>query len=93
MESLGFSGLVTLALVSIWRGWWMPASTVKALCDSRDERIKELAATNADLLATVRLKDETMHEQGSQVDELLELARTGNALMRALATAAGKDPA
>jgi uncharacterized protein YjiS (DUF1127 family) len=89
-EALGITGFVAAAIYSIYRGSWTPARTVTELTKMRDERIKELAAERDDWKHTALANMEIMREQGTQVEELLELAKTGNALMRALNDIAGK---
>jgi hypothetical protein len=91
LNTLSVGGLCALAVVSLWRGWIVPAPTVRELVKMRDDRIAELVAERIDNKATITLKDEALRELTGQSHELLELAKTGNALMRAIAEATGRD--
>lgn len=91
LEGIGVVGLVIFAGLVISRGWWVPASTVKELTSMRDDRIKELAAERDDWKAAANAKDEALRELAGQNNQLLELAETGNALMRGLIAATGRD--
>lgn len=92
-EGIGISGFVAGTWIMLSRGWFIPASTVRELTKMRDDRIAELAADRDSWRATVQTKDELIREQGAQLSELLELSRTGNALMAGIVAAAGKDSA
>lgn len=92
LNTIGIGGLCTLAVISLWRGWIVPAPLMRELIKMRDDRIAELAAERDDYKAAVTLKDESLRTLSGQNTELLELAKTGNALMRALASATGRDP-
>lgn len=91
LEGLGVVGLVTFIGLAVARGWLVPATTVGQLTKMRDDRIAELIAERAELRATIATKDETIREVAGQNAQLLELAETGNALMRGLIQATGRD--
>lgn len=91
-EGVGVIGLVVIIGLILARGWWVPASTVTQLTQMRDDRIKELAAERDDWKARGDAQTETLRELASQNAQLLELAQTGNSLMRALVMATGRDP-
>jgi hypothetical protein len=92
LEGVGVVGLCVAFVLAMWRGWIMPASVVRELTRMRDERIAELVAERVELRATRDVLAEALKEQSGQVNELLELATTGNALMKALASATGREP-
>jgi hypothetical protein len=91
-DTISAVGLCVFGVLAFVRGWVYSKSAVTALTAMRDDRIKELAAERDDYRATVRLKDESLRELAGQNRELLELAKTGNALMRALTSATGREP-
>lgn len=50
-EGLGVSGLILLVMLSIIRGWIVPGNIVDRLLKAKDETIRSLNDTNADLRA------------------------------------------
>ncbi|HUM06376.1 MAG TPA: hypothetical protein VLT90_13005 [Terriglobales bacterium] len=84
IDKLGVVGIVVVFGLLVARGSLVPRIVVKDLTTSRDERIKELAAerdartsANEALMEALRVRDE-------QLRELMELAKTANALLGAL---------
>lgn len=90
LDALGAGGLVTLAVVALFRAWIVPGSMVNELKAVRDDRIRELIEERTELRAAAAAKEETLRELVAQNSELLEVARASNVLLRALTEAAGR---
>lgn len=91
VEGIGVVGLCFATVTALWRGWLYTGATVDRLTKMYDDRIAELTAERVELKATIATQGETIREVAGQNNELLELAQTGNALMRGLIQATGRD--
>ena len=78
--SVGFAGLVSLAIWLIFTGRLVPKSAVDARLDREREISQDLRQANLKLLDVQAVKDR-------QIDELLEHSRTTAAAFQALAKA------
>jgi hypothetical protein len=87
-SNVSAGALVTLAVISIYRGWlWTKASvdalkdSYKLLLDDKDRQIEELRKTNH----TVDARNDMLAEQ---VRQLVEIGHTTSAVLTALPSAA-----
>lgn len=87
--------LIVFAVLAVWRGWLVPKATVDQLTSANDR----VAAVQAERLTDSKKREEEWRAawtaerargdlQERQIDELLELARTTDAALRGLKTAA-----
>ena len=83
---------VLVAIVTaVWRGWLVPRPTVDRLeksweqvCQSRAERLSESTEREKEWRAAWLAEQQKGSVRDQQVGDLLELARTTDALVRAL---------
>ncbi len=87
--------LIVFAVLAVWRGWLVPRGTVDEIVSANDR----VAAVQAERLVDSKAREEEWRAawtaerargqlQDRQIDELLELARTTDAALRGLKTAA-----
>lgn len=74
--NIGFAGLVTLAIVLIFRGDIVPRSTVDTLNANWDLMMKAKVSENEMLKEAYRMSEKARETSAEDVKELLELART-----------------
>lgn len=89
-------GLIGLAIIAVWRGWLVPKMTVDQLAAAttrvetvQSERLVDSRARESELWGAWNAERARGDLQARQIDELLELARTTDAALRALKTTAG----
>lgn len=63
-------GLLGVVVILIFLGWLMPRRTHRAIVEPLERQIE--------------LKDETISEQSAQITDLMEMARLGQSMYRAL---------
>lgn len=81
---IGFAGLVTLAIVLIFRGDIVPRSTVEAMRADRDAIITATKEENKMLKEAYKMSEEA-RKIGAEADkELLELGRTTVHLLQSI---------
>jgi hypothetical protein len=96
LDSGALVSLVVLAVLAVWRGWLVPKATVDQLAQAT-ERIEAVQAqrladsqTRENEWRTAWMNEKARGDlQADQIGELLELARTTEAALRALKTTAG----
>lgn len=93
----GLIGLVTLAVLAVWRGWLVPRGTLDVLNASAAERIaqykerlEESKTREHEWKAAYDASEEARRVQAGQLSELLELAKATDAFMRALPRGGGE---
>lgn len=74
--SVGFAGLVTLAIVLIFRGEIVPRSTLEAMRTDRDAIIAAKNEENAMLKEAYKMSEQARATGAAADTELLELGRT-----------------
>lgn len=86
-----FITLVVGLFTAVWRGWLVPRPTVDRLeksweqvCGSAAERLAESIEREREWRASWMTSEERGRVRDEQVADLLELARTTDALVRAL---------
>jgi hypothetical protein len=88
--------LVAVAILAVWRGWLVPRVTL----DRMEQATARVESVQAQRLADSQEREHEWREawlkekargdlQADQISELLELARTTDAALRALKTTAG----
>jgi hypothetical protein len=95
----GLVGLVTLAVLAVWRGWLVPRGTLDLLNASTareiqviKERLEESKVREHEWKAAFNASDEARRVQTEQLKELLALAQATDAFMRALPRGGGEPP-
>lgn len=84
VEGIGVVGIVVVIGYMVFRGVLVPRPIVQDLVKSRDDRITELATERDKWETAAKTALETLREQTDQTGELMELARTTDAFIRAL---------
>lgn len=91
VEGIGVVGIVVVVGYMVFRGVLVPRPIVQDLVKSRDDRIAELAAERDKWESVAGTAVDTLKEQGESLAELMELARTTDAFIRALPRARGSN--
>jgi hypothetical protein len=89
---LSAAGLLALAVLLILWGRLVPKSVVEDIRTDRDNRLAESKAEIEDWKSAFQAAEESRALQGHQIGELLELAKTTDAFIRSLQTAAQRNP-
>lgn len=89
IEGFGIVSLVVFLGFLVYKGLLVPRSVVADLTTSRDARIADLAAERDKLLEAQGKLVEAFNARNEQHAELMELARTTDAFIRALPRAGG----
>ena len=84
ISGMSLTGLGGLIIGAVYRGWLIPRNTYNDLIKGRDDRIAELRKECDDRKAQGDALIAALQVRDVQFNELLELARTGNALMKAI---------
>jgi hypothetical protein len=83
-ETIGPWGIVTIAVISILRGWIIPRSTWQDWQRIHNDRLSDARNENSKLHETIKLQNETISANTSQLEELLEYAKLTEALLSTL---------
>jgi hypothetical protein len=93
----GLVGLVTLAVLAVWRGWLVPRGTLDLLNASAAreiqgyrERLDDSKIRENEWKAAYGASEEARRVQAGQLAELLELAKATDAVLRALPRGGGE---
>lgn len=91
LDGGAFIALVSLLATAVWRGWLVPRTTVDRLekswemvIASRAERLAESVEREKEWRTSWMISEERGRVRDAQVVDLLELAKTTDALVRAL---------
>lgn len=84
LGDVGFAGLLSLAIFLILRGALVPRSTVDDIRADRDAALASSEATASGWKDAFHTSEAARSAQSSQIDELLEIARTTDHLVRSL---------
>lgn len=91
LDGGAFIGLVALLATAMWRGWLVPRPTVVQLLEAREvviaaqsERLAESLEREREWRAAWMTSEERGRVRDAQTGDLLEMARTTDALVRAL---------
>lgn len=88
---IGFAGLLSLAIFLILTGRLVPRTTVDDMRADYASRLKEKQSEAEDWKEAYKLESAVGVEQGKQIGELLEFARTTDHMIRAIQTTAVKS--
>lgn len=88
-EGIGIVGVVLILGAMVYNGFLVPKSIVADLTSSRDARIKDLAEERDKWEGVANKALEALQVRNEQQAELMELARTTDAFIRALPRAGG----
>lgn len=88
-EGIGIVGVVLILGSMVYHGLLVPKSVVADLTSSRDARIKDLAVERDKWEGVANKALEALQVRNEQQSELMELARTTDAFIRALPRAGG----
>jgi hypothetical protein len=91
--SIGFAGLITLAIMLILTGRLIPRSTVEASRADWHDRLEAKEVQVQDWKQAYFRSLDTQAVQGEQIRELLELSKTTAYFIQALATQAKTEKA
>jgi hypothetical protein len=86
---IGWGGLVTLAVVSLIRGWLVPKLIQDRIESLYAERLADRDARIVELVAAYAIVDKRNDLLAGQVRELTEGIRTSNAVLAALPAVRG----
>ena len=86
---VGWGGLVTLAVVSLIRGWLVPKLIQDRIESLYAERLADRDARIAELVTTYAIVDKRNDMLAEQIRELTEGIRTSNAVVAALPVRGG----
>lgn len=88
---VGLAGLVTFAVLAVWRGWLVPRRTVDELARATDrveavqaQRLSDSVTRESEWKAAWMAEKARADLQADQLGDLMELAKTTDAFIREL---------
>lgn len=90
-DQLPFGALLTLAVISIFKGWLVPRGVVTDLRTDRDARLTEVAGERDDWKEAYLVEREAGSKKDDQIEELFELARTSAHALKSLPVVEGEE--
>lgn len=79
-----FTGILTIVILLIIRGYLVPRRTMDAFLRVKDERLSDAIARGDEYKKASETYREALSTRDSQLGELLEYARTMDAFLRSL---------
>jgi hypothetical protein len=89
LANLGSGGIVVLTVISILRGWLVPARSMNQILSVHEERLLQERSRGDEWKSAAQAAAERNDELASQLFALQEVGRTTNALIEGLRSAAG----
>lgn len=82
--AIPFAGLVTFAIIGLFRGWLVPGPVVRDRIADKDSQIANLSQERDDWKATARASEDARHELVQQNKDLIDAGETTNRLLEAM---------
>lgn len=90
-DQLPFGAMLTLAVISIFKGWLVPQGVVTDIRTDRDTRLTEVAGERDDWKSAYLVEREASSKKDAQINELLELAQTSAHVLKSLPAIEGEE--
>lgn len=90
-DQLPFGAMLTLAVISVFKGWLVPQGVVTDIRTDRDTRLTEVAGERDDWKAAYNVEREASSKKDAQINELLELAQTSAHVLKSLPAIEGEE--